>query len=176
MTRSSFMKLMLGAVAMPSVATGCDLIGRAVREEVRRESPSFRAGHAAAQAERREGEQCALACDKRRRRALHLCRWEACVCTEERMVHKPRHRRGGLSRWRPHDADVRNPRESGREDPAAGNGMGAVGMRLRCGQLHGRVLYHSSDLDRKSVLIKYCQGTTRLLHCTMGIWYHFTYF
>lgn len=43
-------------------------------------------------------------------------------------------------------------------------------------RLHGRVLYHSSDLDRKSVLIKYCQGTTRLLHCTMGIWYHFTYF
>ena len=29
MTRSSFMKLMLGALAMPSVATGCDLIGPA---------------------------------------------------------------------------------------------------------------------------------------------------
>ena len=39
--------------------------------------------------------------------------------------------------------------------------------------LHRCVLYHSSDLVRKAVLIKYCQDMARLLLCTMGIWYHF---
>ena len=44
------------------------------------------AGHSAVQAERREGEQCALARDKRRRHPFHLWCGESRVCAEERMV------------------------------------------------------------------------------------------